>query len=60
MLPGFEILDVAASGPLLIGIPESVSLLGFGIGLISAAVILRWVLGRRDETKRDGNPGEER
>ena len=57
MLVGFETLDVAV-GPLLVGIPESVSLLAFGIGLISAAVILRWVLGKRDENKTDRRPGE--
>lgn len=58
MLLVFETLDVAAAGPLLVGIPESVSLLAFGIGLISAAVILRWVLGRRDGDKTKRNLGE--
>lgn len=58
MLFGFEILDVAASGPMLFGIPETAGLLAFGIGLISVAVILRWVLGRRDEDKTNAKASE--
>ncbi len=49
MLPfGIEILDIS-TGPLSAAMPESVGLLVFGVGLISAAGIVRWVLGRRDE-----------
>ena len=51
MIFALEILDVAAIEPLLVSIPESVSLLAFGIGLVSVAVILRWILGRDDEDK---------
>lgn len=53
MFLGFEILDIAAFGPFLIGIPESAGLLAFGVGLVSAAAILRWVLARNDEAKAD-------
>ena len=38
MIFALEILDVAAIEPLLVSIPESVSLLAFGIGLVSVAV----------------------
>mgnify|MGYP003429214776 CR=1 len=48
MLFGIESLDIAV-GPLLAAVPESVGLLAFGIGLISAAGILRWVFSRSDE-----------
>lgn len=51
MIFALEILDVAAIKPLLVSIPESFSLLAFGIGLVSVAVILRWILGRNDEDK---------
>lgn len=58
MFFAFEILDIAASGPLLIRIPESAGLLAFGVGLVSAAVILRWVLGKGETAKRDRNKSE--
>lgn len=48
MLFGIEILDIS-TGPLSAAMPESLGLLVFGVGLISAAGIVRWVLGRRDE-----------
>ena len=51
MIFALEILDVAAIEPLLVSIPESVSLLAFGVGLVSVAVILRWILGRNDDDK---------
>ena len=57
MLFGIESLDIAA-GPLLAAVPESVGLLAFGIGLISVAGILRWVLGRRDEQTSGPDEGE--
>ena len=54
MLFGLAISDLATSWPLLAGIPESLSVLLFGIGLISSAGILRVVLARRDEGKSKG------
>lgn len=49
MLFGLAISDL--SWPLLAGIPESLSVLLFGIGLVSSAGILRVVLARLDKSK---------
>lgn len=53
MLVLIEITYIAAIEPLLFGIPESVGLLAFGIGLTATAVIIRWVLGRGDVEKTE-------
>ena len=49
----FEIIDFAAVKMLLAGIPESVELLVFGIGLIATVMLLRWFLGRGEVEKDD-------
>ena len=46
MLILVEILNLAAIRALLVGIPESVGLLFFGIGLVFSAVIIRRLLDR--------------
>ncbi len=51
----FETLDIAVFQPLLLGIPESLGLLVFGIGLVTMAMLLRWILGEGKETKTDEN-----
>lgn len=58
MLLGLEMLDVAAAGPLLAGMPESAGVLAFGVGLISFAGIMRWVFKRRDGEKSSEDKGE--
>jgi len=40
-----ELKDIAAIGPLLVGLPESTGLLVVGLGLVAAAVLLRRILG---------------
>lgn len=57
MLVGSVILDIAVR-PLLAAVPESLGLLAFGVGMISAAGFLRWVLGRRDERTSGPNGGK--
>ena len=54
----FETLDIAVFQPLLLGMPESLGLLLFGIGLITMAMLLRWILGDSDEKKADENLGK--
>ena len=54
----FEILDFTAELPLSLVIPEAAGLLGFGIGLVSVAVILRKFLGRHDIHKTNGKLSE--
>jgi len=49
----FEITGFAAVQPLLFGIPESIGLLAFGVGLTATAVIVRKVLNRSDAGKSD-------
>lgn len=53
MLVLIEITHFAAIEPLLFGIPESVGLLAFGVGLTVAAIIIRWFLGRGDVDKTE-------
>ena len=55
----FETLDIAVFEPLLLGIPESLGLLLFGIGLITMAMLLRWILGGNEEEKADEKFGKE-
>jgi len=47
----FTITDLAAIEMLLISIPESLGLLAFGVGLVAAAVIGRWLLARGEEAR---------
>jgi len=54
----FETLDIAVFEPLLLGMPESLGLLLFGIGLITMAMLLRWILGGNEEEKVDDNLGD--
>lgn len=46
-----EITGLAAIKTLLVGIPEAIELLGFGIGLVVAVVLLRWFLDRGNAEK---------
>ena len=39
---------------LLLGIPESLGLLLFGIGLAANAIFIRWFLGRNEIEKTEG------
>lgn len=55
----FETLDIAVFEPLLLGMPESVGLLLFGIGLITMAMLLRWIFGGNDGHKAEDNLGKE-
>lgn len=47
----FTIADFAAIEGLLVSIPESLGLLAFGIALVAAAVIGRWLLARDGESE---------
>ena len=50
----FQFADFAAAMDLLLaGIPESVGLLAFGIGLVGLAVLIRRHLGRGDARTSD-------
>ena len=55
MLVLIEITNFAAIEPILIGIPESVGLLAFGVALTATAVIIRWFLGRNDAESREND-----
>jgi hypothetical protein len=55
MLVLIDIINFRTVEPLLLGIPESVGLLAFGVGLATAAVIIRWFLSRGDaERSKEG------
>lgn len=56
MLSFIEISTIQA---FLLGIPESVGLLAFGIGLVTAAVVVRWLLGRNEAAKAEERLDEE-
>ena len=58
MLAILENVDLAAFRTLLVGIPESVGLLVFGIGLVATAVLIRRMLGRADEVKTEQKIGK--
>jgi hypothetical protein len=46
----FTFLTVVLKGNLLlVVVPEALSVLAFGLGLVGATAGLRWVLRRRDE-----------
>jgi hypothetical protein len=53
-----QTLHHATFGLLLVGMPEWIGLLLFGIGLVTMAVLIRWLLGRNDEAETDENIGE--
>lgn len=49
----FTLADLAAVELMLISVPESLGLLGFGVALIATAVIGRWLLGRGEEEQEE-------
>ncbi len=53
MLAFVEIFDLAALETLFVGIPESVGLLAFGVGLIGLAVLIRKFMGRGETRNTD-------
>ena len=53
MLILFEIMDFAAMKVLLAGMPESLGLLVFGLGLVIVAVLIRRVLKRGHSDVQD-------
>ena len=53
MLLLIEIADLTGVTTLLVGIPESVGVLAFGVGLVATAASIRWFLGRRETDKTD-------
>ena len=55
----FEIFNLAAVKTLLVGIPESIGLLVFGIGLVLTADLIRRLLGLGPEEKTDEKLGRE-
>lgn len=58
MMLGFvEIFDLAALETLFIGIPESVGLLAFGVGLVGIAILIRRFMGRGETRNRDEKIG---
>ena len=58
MLSFVEILDLAALETLFVGIPESVGLLAFGVGLVGLAVLIRRFMGRGEARSRDEKIGK--
>jgi uncharacterized membrane protein YidH (DUF202 family) len=50
----FNFFEIATFRTFLLGIPESVGLLAFGIGLTATAVFIRWFLGRNEIGKTEG------
>ncbi|MFM9905928.1 MAG: hypothetical protein ACKVQJ_15305 [Pyrinomonadaceae bacterium] len=48
-----EISTIAAMQIPPVNIPESISLLAFGIGLIALVILIRWFLSRIDRQKPD-------
>lgn len=55
----FEIFNLAAIKTLLVGIPESIGLLVFGIGLVLTADLIRRLLGLGPEEKTNEKLGTE-
>jgi hypothetical protein len=53
-----ENINLATIQAFLFGIPESIDVLIFGVGLVFAAVTIRRYLGRVDLAKRDEKFGE--
>ena len=59
MLGFVDIINFTAAATLLFGIPESIGLLVFGVGLTAVAVTIRWFLGRDDaERSKDKATGK--
>ncbi len=54
----FEIFNLAAIKTVLVGIPESIGLLVFGIGLVVTVVLIRRLLGRAPEEKTEEKLGK--
>ena len=48
-----EIAGLTAIKTFLVGFPESLGLLVFGVFLIAGAVLIRWLLGRNEMNDRD-------
>ncbi len=58
MMLGFvEIFDLAALETLFVGIPESVGLLVFGVGLVGLVVLVRRFMGRGETRNTDEKLG---
>lgn len=53
-----QITSFVPVNTLLLGMPESVGLLVFGLGLTATAVAIRWLLGPTDEVRSDEADGE--
>ncbi|CAN5459171.1 hypothetical protein BH10ACI3_BH10ACI3_01420 [soil metagenome] len=53
MFVSFEVIRVAAIELMFAGIPESVGLLGFGIGLVVFAVLIRRLIARSENESSD-------
>jgi hypothetical protein len=50
----FVFFEIRAIETFLLGIPESLGLLVFGLGLTAAAVFVRWFLSRNEIGKTEG------
>lgn len=57
MLGFGEIFDLAALETLFVGIPESVGLLVFGVGLVGVVVLIRRFMGRGETRNTDEKLG---
>jgi hypothetical protein len=56
----FEVTgNTGVTEALFVSIPESIGLLAFGLGLIGAAVTIRWFFGRAEQRKKDVAPAAE-
>ena len=52
------LIEISSGNLLFAGVPESLTLLAFGVGLIGATAGLRRIFKRQDGTKSDHNHGE--
>ena len=57
MLGFVEIFDLAALETLFIGVPESVGLLVFGVGLVGVAILIRRFMARGETRSSDEKIG---
>jgi hypothetical protein len=53
------VLEIKTLEAFLLGVPESIGLLAFGLGLTGAAVLLRWLLSRAEAAKNEKELDEE-